>query len=172
MSPGEYEAAKKEVAVIKEQVAATWRAAQFVWQVREALAQILCPDTPDDCTEVDTGGYRVTTTLDWDMQKIAEKYVYAAARAPHAKDVRAVLKARKIPQSQWGWILGLRGRNIHNAAAAVEDYRTGEILAYVGSASYTSKKHQEVPAAVRRPRRRLAPAWVVHQADRLPHRHR
>ncbi len=110
-----------------------------MWQVREALAEILCPDAPDDCTEVDTGGYRVTTTLDWDMQKITEKYVYAAARAPHAKDPRAVLKARKIPQSQWGWILNLRGRNIHNAAAAIEDYRTGEILAYVGSASYTSK---------------------------------
>ena len=101
-APGEYEAAKQEVAVIKEQVAATWRAAHFVWQVREALAQVLCPDTPDDCTEVDTGGYRVTTTLDWDMQKIAEKYVYAAARAPHAKDVRAVLKARKIPTEPVG----------------------------------------------------------------------
>jgi len=135
----EYEAAKEETAVIKEQVAATWRAAHFVWQVRDALAEILCPDTPDDCTEVDTGGYRVTTTLDWDMQKIAEKFVYAAARAPHAKDPRAVLASRKIPKGQWGWILGLRGRNIHNAAAAVEDYRTGEILAYVGSASYTSK---------------------------------
>ena len=35
--------------------------------------------------------------------------------------------------------MGLRGHNINNAAAAVEDYRTGEILAYVGSASYTSK---------------------------------
>jgi membrane peptidoglycan carboxypeptidase len=135
----EYEAAKGETAVIKEQVAANWRAAHFVWQVRDALAQILCPDTPEDCTEVDTGGYRVTTTLDWDMQKIAEKYVYAAARATHAKDPRAVLRERKIPKSQWGWILGLRGRNIHNAAAAVEDYRTGEVLAYVGSASYTSK---------------------------------
>ena len=56
-----------------EQVAATWRAPHFVWQVRDALAEILCPDAPDDCTEVDTGGYRVTTTLDWDMQKIAEK---------------------------------------------------------------------------------------------------
>jgi membrane peptidoglycan carboxypeptidase len=138
-TPAEYEAAKKEPAVIKEQVAASWRAAHFVWQVRDALAQILCPDDPADCPEVDTGGYRVTTTLDWDMQKIAEKYVYAAARATHAKDPRAVLKARKIPRSQWGWILGLRGRNIHNAAAAIEDYRTGELLAYVGSASYTGK---------------------------------
>ena len=32
----------------------------------------------------------------------------------------------------------LRGKNIHNGAAAVIDYRTGEVLAYVGSGSYTS----------------------------------
>ena len=133
------EAAKREPAIIVPQVSATWRAPQFVWQVREALATIVCPDTPDDCAEVDTGGYRVTTTLDWEMQRIVERYVYAAARAPQAKDPRAVLESRKIPKKQWGWILGLRGRNIHNAASAVMDYRTGEVLAYVGSASYTSK---------------------------------
>lgn len=135
----EYEAAKDEVAVIKAPVPAAWRAAHFVWQVRDELARILCPDEPGDCPEVDTGGYRVTTTLDWKMQQTAEKYVYAAARAPHAKDPRAVLKAWGIPKGQWGWILNLRGRNIHNAAAAIQDYRTGEVLAYVGSASYTAK---------------------------------
>jgi len=137
--PAEYEAAKLEPVAIKPQVSATWRAPHFVWQVREALVQIVCPDTPTDCEKVDTGGYRVTTTLDWDMQKIAEKWVFAAARAPQAKDPRSVLRARKIPASQWNWILGLRGRNIHNAAAGVLDYRTGEVLAYVGSASYTAK---------------------------------
>ncbi len=52
---------------------------------------------------------------------------------------RSVLRSKKIPSSQWRWILGLRGHNIHNAAAGVIDYRTGQVLAYVGSASYTSK---------------------------------
>ena len=33
----------------RQQVSATWRAPHFVWQVREELAEILCPDTPDDC---------------------------------------------------------------------------------------------------------------------------
>jgi membrane peptidoglycan carboxypeptidase len=138
-TPAEYDAAKLEPVVIKPKVAPSWRAAQFVWQVREALAEIVCPDDPTECEKVDTGGYRVTTTLDWDMQKIAEKWVYVAARAPQAKDPRAILRAKKIPTSQWSWILNLRGRNIHNAAAGVLDYRTGEVLAYVGSASYTSK---------------------------------
>jgi|RhiMetdeSRZDD1v2_1073273.scaffolds.fasta_scaffold98650_2 membrane peptidoglycan carboxypeptidase len=138
-TPAEYDAAKLEPVVIRPQVSATWRAPHFVWQVRDALANIICPDTPADCEAVDTGGYRVTTTLDWGMQKIAERYVYAAARAPQSKNPRAILRAQKIPAKEWSWILGLRGRNIHNAAAGVLDYRTGEVLAYVGSASYTAK---------------------------------
>ncbi len=138
-TPAEYDAAKLEPVAIKPQVSASWRAPHFVWQVREALTQIVCPDNPTDCEDVDTGGYRVTTTLDWGMQKIAEKWVFAAARAPQAGNPRAVLRAKKIPSRDWNWILKLRGRNIHNAAAGVLDYRTGEVLAYVGSASYTAK---------------------------------
>ncbi len=135
----EYEEAKLEPVIIKPQVSASWRAPHFVWQVREGLAAILCPDTPSDCEKVDTGGYRVTTTLDWTMQKATEKWVFAAARAPQSSKARQILSQRKIPRGEWGWILNLRGRNIHNAAAAVMDYRTGEVLAYVGSASYTHK---------------------------------
>ena len=73
------------------------------------------------------------------MQRTAEKWVYVAARATHAKDPLAILSSRKIAKADRTWILGLRGHNINNAAAAVTDYRTGEVLAYVGSASYTSK---------------------------------
>ena len=138
-SPAEYEAAKHEAVVITKQVSATWRAPHFVWQVREALVGIVCPDHPDDCTEVDTGGYRVTTSLDWNMQKITEKWVYVASRAPQSKNTRKILEAKKIPGREWGWILNLKGRNLHNAAAAVIDYRTGEVLSYAGSASYTAK---------------------------------
>jgi len=139
----EYDAAKEEPVVIKPQASASWRAAQFVWKVRDELASILCPDTPADCEKVDTGGYRVTTTLDWGMQKIAEKYTYVAARAPHSSNPRKILRDKKIPAREWSWILNLRGRNIHNAASAVEDYRTGEVLAYVGSASYTGKGNKK-----------------------------
>jgi membrane peptidoglycan carboxypeptidase len=135
----EYEAAKLEPVVIRPNPSTTWRAAQFVWQVREGLIEIVCPDTPADCPEVDNGGFRVTTTLDWNMQKTTEKWVYVASRAPQSGNARGILKSRKIPASEQGWILNLRGRNIHNAAAAVLDYRTGEVLAYVGSGSYTAK---------------------------------
>jgi membrane peptidoglycan carboxypeptidase len=139
----EYEAAKDEPVELIEQVSVNWRAPHFVWQVRHELGTIFCPDTPDDCPEVDSGGFKVTTTLDWNMQKVAEKWTYVAARAPNAKDPRAVLDARKIPESQQSWIIGLRGHNINNAASAVMDYRTGEVLAYVGSASYTAKGNEK-----------------------------
>ena len=135
----EYEAAKNEPVELVQQLSVNWKAPHFVWQVRRQLGEIFCPQTPDDCPAVDSGGYKVTTTLDWAMQKSAEKWVYVAARAPNAKDPTSVLTSRKIPKTDQRWILGLRGHNINNAAAAVLDYRTGEVLAYVGSASYTSK---------------------------------
>ncbi len=139
----EYDAAKAEPVELTPPASLNWKAPHYVWKVREALAAILCPGKPGDCPQVDTGGYRVTTTLDWKMQQKVEKWVYAAARAPNAKDPRAVLRLKKIPAKDWNWILALRGRNINNAAAGVIDYRTGEILAYAGSASYTSKGNKK-----------------------------
>jgi membrane peptidoglycan carboxypeptidase len=136
----DYEKAQTQPIVLAEQRSTPWKAPQFVWQVREQLASILCPgDTADQCEAVDTGGFRVTTTLDYKMQKTTEKWVYAASRVPNLDSPRAALRALKIPSSQWSWILDLRGHRINNAASAVVDYRTGEILAYVGSGSYTAK---------------------------------
>src|SRR3954464_8068159 len=142
-SLAQYEAAKSEPVELVQQVSAEWKAPHFVWQVRRQLGQMYCPETPSDCPEVDTKGLKVITTLDWTMEKATEKWVYVAARAPHAKDPTALLASRKISRSARSWIMGLRGHNINNAAAAVEDYRTGAILAYAGSASYTSKGNKK-----------------------------
>ena len=142
-TPAEYEAAKEEPVELHQQVSVDWKAPQFVWQVRRQLGQMYCPDTPNSCPEVDTAGYKVITSIDMNMQRTAEKWVYVAARATHAKDPQAILSSRKIPKADRTWILGLRGHNINNAAAAVTDYRTGEVLAYVGSASYTSKGNKK-----------------------------
>src|SRR6478735_3266379 len=87
----EYEAAKSEPVELVQQVSAAWKAPHFVWQVRRALGQMYCPDTPSDCPEVDTKGLKVITTLDWTMQKATEKWVYVAARAPNAKDPSSLL---------------------------------------------------------------------------------
>ncbi len=139
----EYEAAKTEPVELRQQLSAAWKAPHFVLQVRHELGRILCPDTPDRCDAVDVGGYRVTTTLDWTMQKTTEKWVYVAARVPNSRNASSLLTARKIPAADRSWILRLRGSNIHNAAAAVIDYRTGRVLAYAGSASFTSKANKK-----------------------------
>jgi membrane peptidoglycan carboxypeptidase len=139
-TPAEYDQAMFEPVVLTPPPPFRWRAPHFVWQVREELARILCDGDVRDCPELTTGGYRVTTTLDYRMQRIVEKWLYAAAIVPNRKDPRHVLHARKIPRREWGWILALRGHNIHNAAGAVLDYRTGEVLAYGGSASYTAHR--------------------------------
>ncbi len=135
----EYEDAKSEPVVLARQLPVQWKAPHFVWQVRKELGAILCPELPvDECEKIDTGGYHVTTTLDWTMQATTEKWVYVASRATNFKDTRTYLKTLKIPAADYAWLLNLKGKNIHNGAAAVMDYRTGEVLAYVGSGSYTS----------------------------------
>ena len=138
----DYEAAKSEPVVLDPPVADRWVAPHFVWQVRRELAELVCGGEP--CEALDTGGYRVVTTLDTRMQRIVEKWLYAAAIIPNAKHPETLLRARGIPRSEWRWIRGLRGHNIHNAAGAVMDYRTGEVLAYAGSASYTARKSRRL----------------------------
>ena len=140
----------------------------------DELGKILCPgQSRSTCDKIDTGGYRVTTTLDWKMQKTAEKWVYAAARAPNAKNPRPILTQPQDPDERLrAGSSACAGTTSTTPPPRVIDYRTGQVLAYVGSASYTVQGQQEVPAPVRRPRRRLAPARVVDQADRLRDRHR
>ena len=141
-SPVEYDEAMFEPVVLTPPPEMKWKAAHFVWQVRDELARILCDGDAIDCPQLTTGGYRVITTLDYRMQRVVEKWLYAAAIVPNRKDPRQVLRARSIPRREWSWILALRGHNIHNAAGAVLDYRTGEVLAYGGSASYNAGRNR------------------------------
>ena len=77
----EFDAAMHEPLVLTPVQTPAWKAPHFVWQVRKQLGSILCsPEEADTCEAVDTGGYQVTTTLNYDYQKIVEKWLYAAAR--------------------------------------------------------------------------------------------
>ena len=115
------------------------RAALRVAGARRARRRSCAATSADQCETINTGGYQVTTTLNYKMQRIVEKWVYAAAIAPNPKNPDKVLKDRGIPRREWGWIKGLRGHNIHNAAARRMDYRTGEVLAYAGLRRYTAQ---------------------------------
>jgi membrane peptidoglycan carboxypeptidase len=108
-------------------------AGHFSWAVRSELEGIL-----GGRDAVETGGYRVITTLDWSAQQLAEKYVYAAAVLPQLsrRKMQDEMDRLKLSRADRRWVSGLRGKDLHNAALVALDYRTGDVLAYVGSASY------------------------------------
>ena len=80
----------------------------------------------------------MVTTLDWRAQRIAERWLAAAAIAPNLSKggMAAMLKASKIGTADRRWITALRGKDLHNGALVALDYRNGDVLAYAGSAGY------------------------------------
>jgi membrane peptidoglycan carboxypeptidase len=111
----------------------SYQAPHFTWQVRRQLQAILGPDA-----SIETGGYTVITSLDWRAQQLAEKWLAAAAIAPNlkAKSSAKLLQKLKIGRADRAWINALRGKDLHNDALVALDYRTGDVLAYAGSAGY------------------------------------
>jgi membrane peptidoglycan carboxypeptidase len=109
------------------------RAGHFSWAVHAQLEELL-----GGAEAVETGGYRVITTLDWEAQQLAERYAYAAAIIPHlpVKEAASEMARLKLGSADRHWVNALRGKDLHNSALVALDYRTGDVLAYVGSASY------------------------------------
>jgi penicillin-binding protein 1A len=149
-------AAESEPVILHPISAASMIAPQFDLMVRQQLAVLLCgPDTSaDDCAAVDTGGYKVVTTLDVDKQGVAEKWLKAYVFGPNQGSVAADTAylaalgitpktdnydfSRIIGPSSTSKV-GLRNGNIHNAALIAVDYRTGQVLTYAGSADFYGK---------------------------------
>jgi len=128
-------------------------APQFDLLVRQQLAGLLCGQgtDPADCPAVDTGGYKVITTLDATMQASAEKWLKAYIFGPNqptlADDIAYLAALGITPKTDaydYSRIIGpsstskvgLRNGNIHNGALMAEDYQTGQVLAYAGSAGF------------------------------------
>ena len=151
-------AAESEPVIVHPQVENQMIAPQFDQEVRQQLADLLCgPGTdPGDCEAVDIGGYRVTTTLDASMQAKAEKWLKAYVIAPNLGSKQATIDYlaglgitvqsdsydyyRIVgPNPSTGNPTGLRAANMHNGALIAVDYRTGQVLAYAGSAGFYEK---------------------------------
>ena len=138
----DYDKAMEEPVILTPPANKRMLAPQFSLQVRSELGKIICgAEAANNCPAVDTGGFRVTTTLDWRLQKMAEKWVEAGARAPNTKDTAGYLKRLGIPYQSW--IRNLKGRGINNAALAAVDYRTGQVYAYAGSAGFYLKGNRK-----------------------------
>jgi membrane peptidoglycan carboxypeptidase len=133
LTPAEIAKAEAEPIVLVGEQPVHWNAPQFVWQVRQQLIQIL--GSP---LKVDTGGYRVITTLDWGAQQLAEKYITAAAILPNLNGSTAAKLAKQLKLSAFDrmWSNRLRGTDIRNGAIVALDYQTGDVIAYTGSAGY------------------------------------
>ena len=80
-------------------------APHFTFRVREQIINVLGEKAAY------RGGYRIYTSLDWNMQQLAEKEV-----RDHVNN--------------------LKSSNVNNAALITMDPTTGEVLAYVGSKDY------------------------------------
>ena len=101
---------------------------------------ILCPDDPDRLHRRSTPAAiasrrRSTGTCRRSPRSTSTSRPARRIRATHGRSCA-------ITRSRLGNGAGsstCAGRNIHNAASAVMDYRTGEVLAYVGSARYTAR---------------------------------
>ncbi len=133
VSPDQLAAALAEPIVLAGDQAPQLRAGHFSWAVHAQLEQLL-----GGADAVETGGYKVITTLDWNAQQLAEREMYAAAIIPNlpAKTASREMDRLKLIRTDRHWVNGLRGKDLHDGALVAIDYRTGDVLAYVGSASY------------------------------------
>ena len=115
-----------------EAVATTWeemnpsrvqsvlREPQFSFRVqREAEAILASLGVEDPALAVRTGGYRIISTLDFDLQQVAHE------------EVR-------------NWVAALADKNVNNGALVSIDSSTGEIIAYVGSVDYYNREDPRV----------------------------
>lgn len=102
----EYEQAKAEVVVFKPQMNSGIRAPHFVMYIRDLLLQKYGEDS------VAEKGYKVITTLDWELQEKAEEIVLRKA------------------------LTNEESYNAENASLVATDPTNGDILVMVGSRDY------------------------------------
>ena len=171
----EYEAAKTEPVVLAPQLGNHWRAPQFVWQVRQrarrrSSARTSRSTSATRSTPAATRSRRRSTGDAGDGREVALR---GGLGAEPLQTPGRILKNLKIPQQDWGWLQNLK-RQEHPQRRRRRSSTTGPARSSPtsGSASFTRPGDDEVPAPVRRPVGRLAPARLVDQADQLRDRHR
>ncbi|MEX0626671.1 MAG: transglycosylase domain-containing protein [Chloroflexota bacterium] len=128
-----------------EAVAVTWEAMNpskvtsvlrephFSFRVQHEVERILeAMGVANPEQAVRTGGYRITTTLDYQLQQVAKEQVR------YYVDCLAGLTRSKTAGIACG------DKNVHNGALVAINSATGEIVAYVGSVDYYNRKDPRV----------------------------
>jgi peptidoglycan glycosyltransferase len=129
----EIDAARVEKIILIPPPLNKMRAPHFVNRVRDVLSGILCTTTEGCQQQLETSGYKVVTSLDWTMQQAADQWALTV-RSTQVKEYQAYLKSIGIKSTKW--LDAIHGLAINNAAVSTLDARTGDILAYTGSADY------------------------------------
>ena len=132
LTPEQLDQAINEPIILHEPAPFQFKAPHFVWYMKNQLDALLADREP-----ADRGGYKIITTLDWNAQQLAEKYVGAGTILPNlpVDEMESQIDAQGLQQDR-KWIESLHGMDIHNGALVAMDARTGDIVAYVGSAGY------------------------------------
>ena len=129
ITAAEHDQAVAEQVVLAPPDDRAYLAPHFVTAVRREAAVLL-----DGEELLDTGGLRIITTLDYEgYQTTAEKWAQVAYDMDRMTDDELIAK---YGDEALGWIGQLQGRNINNDAMVTVNYRTGAVLAYVGSANF------------------------------------
>jgi membrane peptidoglycan carboxypeptidase len=129
ITAAERDAVEEQPVILRAQTAERHRAPHFVEAVRREVAALL---ESEDL--IDRGGLRIHTTLQYDAyQVIAEKWAGVAYDLDRLTDEQL---AAKYGADALAWIDTLQGRNINNDALITMNYRSGAVLAYVGSANF------------------------------------
>ena len=101
-------------------IASVLREPHFSFRVRRETEEILGRlGVADPALAVRTGGYRITTTLDYELQQIAHEEV-------------------------GNWVGQVADKNVNNGALVSIDSETGEIIAYIGSVDYFNREDPRV----------------------------
>ncbi len=138
ITQAEHDAAVAEQVVLAPPEDSAFLAPHFVYAVRREAAELL-----DGEELLNTGGLRIITTLDYEGYQVsAEKWAQVAYDMDRMTNEELVAK---YGEAALAWIAQLQGRNINNDAIATVNYRTGAVLAYVGSANFygeSTPQHQ------------------------------
>lgn len=124
--------ALNEPIVLAPETKIIFQAPHFVWYMKSQLDRLLADRAP-----VERGGYRIITTLDMSAQDLAERYITAGTVLTNMSQAEMDQQIETLGlQEDRQWINSLQGKDIHNGALVSLDARSGDILAYVGSAGY------------------------------------
>ena len=129
-------AVDEEPVVLAAQEEREYLAPHFVFAVRREAAELLGSED-----RLDRDGLTITTTLDYEgYQESAEKWARVAYDMSRLSEEEL---REEYGDEALGWITTLQGRNINNDAIVTLNYRTGAVLAYVGSANFAGEATPE-----------------------------